>query len=69
MDKDLPKAVKPDKNLLKVAAELDKLYIPTRYPNGFDWAAPMDYFARDDAKKAIANAEEIINDAKGKISE
>ncbi len=68
MLKDLPKDVKTNKDLLKMAAELDKLYIPTRYPNGFDWGAPMDYFERDDAEEAIKYAEEIINYAKSKIS-
>lgn len=67
MLKDLPREVKPDKGLFKKAADLDKFYIPTRYPNGFDWGAPMDYFEKEDAEKAIADADEIINYAKSKI--
>lgn len=67
MLKELPKDVKPDKRLFKKAADLDKFYIPTRYPNGFDWGAPMDYFERDDAKEAIKDAGEIIRYAKSKI--
>lgn len=69
MMKDLPRDVKPEKNFYKMAAELDKLYIPTRYPNGFDWGAPMDYFEQDDAEQAIRYAQEIIGYAKSKISE
>ena len=68
MLKELPKEIRPDRNLLKKAADLDKFYIPTRYPNGFDWGAPMDYFEKEDAEKAIENAGEIIRYAKDKIS-
>lgn len=68
MLKQMPSEVKPDKKLLKTAADLDKFYIPTRYPNGFDWGAPMDYFEMEDAQKAIKDAEEIIAYAKSKIS-
>lgn len=67
MMKELPKEIRPDRKLLKKAADLDKFYIPTRYPNGFDWGAPMDYFESEDAEKAIIDAEEIINYAKSKI--
>jgi len=65
--KELPKEIKPDKGLLKKSADLDKFYIATRYPNGFDWGSPMDYFEESDAGKAIKDAEEIINYAKSKI--
>lgn len=64
---ELPKELKPKKRLFKKAADLDKFYIPTRYPNGFDWGAPMDYFKIDDARGAIVDAEELINFAKDKI--
>jgi HEPN domain-containing protein len=68
MLKNLPKEIRPDKKLFKKGADLDKFYIPTRYPNGFDWGAPMDYFQKEDAEKAIADAKDIINYAKSKIS-
>lgn len=67
MMKDLPATIKKTKTLLKKAADLDKFYIPTRYPNGFDWGAPMDYFEREDAEKAITDAAEIVSYAKSKI--
>lgn len=67
MMKDLPDQIAKTKRLLKKAADLDKFYIPTRYPNGFDWGAPMDYFQKDDAEKAVKDAEEIITFAKSKI--
>jgi HEPN domain-containing protein len=65
---ELPKEVRPEKPLLKKGADLDKFYIPTRYPNGFDWGAPMDYFTKEDAEKAIADADAVIQYAKSKIS-
>lgn len=68
MMKDLPKSVRPGPDLLKKAADLDKFYIPTRYPNGFDWGAPMDYFEKEDAEKGIEDAAEVIAYAKAKIS-
>jgi len=69
MLRELPKGARPDRNLLKKGADLDKFYIPARYPNGFDWGAPMDYFTREDAEKAVADAEEVIAYAKRKILE
>lgn len=68
MMKDLPKSVRPVPDLMKKGADLDKFYIPTRYPNGFDWGAPMDYFEKQDAAKAIEDAAEVIRYAKSKIS-
>ena len=69
MLKELPEDVKPERELFKKAADLDKYYIPTRYPNGFDWGAPMDYFDKEDAEEAIRDAEDIIDYAKSKIPE
>ncbi len=54
--------------MLEDAAQLDKLYIPTRYPNGFDMGTPADYFNKTDAAEAIARAERLINYVRGKIS-
>lgn len=48
------------KGLLEKAKVLDRYYIPTRYPNGFDRGAPMDYFEEKTAKEAIKFAQNII---------
>lgn len=48
------------KDLLGKAKVLDRYYIPTRYPNGFDRGAPMDYFEEKTAKEAIKFAQNII---------
>lgn len=39
---------------------LDKHYIPTRYPNGFDSGAPTDFYTKREGKDAIRYAERII---------
>jgi len=49
-----------DSELLRMARMLDQYYIPTRYPNGFDVGAPMDYYDRTQAEEAIGYAERII---------
>lgn len=46
--------------LLEAARILDQYYIPTRYPNGFDTGAPMDYYTGKQAEEAIAYAEKIL---------
>ena len=49
-----------DENLLDRARALDKLYIPTRYPNGLAGGAPADFYTRSEAERAIADAEAIL---------
>ena len=49
-----------DETLLEAAARLDKHYIPTRYPNGYDSGAPEEYYSVKDAERAVKDAEAII---------
>lgn len=58
--KALSKKIKVTQKLLEAAKSLDKHYIPTRYPNGFERGIPADYYTAKDAKEAIKNAREII---------
>ncbi len=51
--------------LIEAAKNLDKHYIPTRYPNGFDSGTPGDYYTQKDAQEAIKNAREIIEFCEG----
>jgi|SRR5262245_2880158 len=46
--------------LREVAVRLDRYYIATRYPNGFDAGAPLDYFLESDSREAITHAEQVI---------
>ncbi|HEB10042.1 MAG TPA: HEPN domain-containing protein [Spirochaetales bacterium] len=49
-----------DKSLLNCAKTLDKHYIPTRYPNGFDSGAPTDFYTKQEGEDAIDCAKVII---------
>lgn len=49
-----------DEALLDRARQLDKLYIPTRYPNGLAGGAPADFYTRAEAERAIADAEAVL---------
>lgn len=49
-----------DEELVVCAKTLDKHYIPTRYPNGFDAGAPTDFYVRKDSDDAISCAERIV---------
>ena len=41
--------------------KLDKHYIPTRYPNGFDAGAPKEYYTDEDVETAIRDAQQIYD--------
>ena len=49
----------PD-DIIECSKYLDKLYIPTRYPNGFSEGYPGKYYTEEEARKAIDYAEKII---------
>ena len=55
-----PHARGVDEALLDRARALDKLYVPTRYPNGLPAGAPTDYYTRAEAERAVADAEVIL---------
>jgi HEPN domain-containing protein len=46
--------------LVDAGRVLDRFYIPTRYPNGFDEGTPADYYAAEDCQIAIRCAEAIL---------
>lgn len=56
----LPQDRRPEQSLIDCAKELDKHYIPTRYPNGFERGAPVDFYTAKEAGQAIANAEVLL---------
>jgi HEPN domain-containing protein len=57
----LPEAYRPSETLVERAKALDKHYIPTRYPNGFEQGAPMDYYTRPEAERSVQDARAIID--------
>lgn len=56
----LPDDARPDDSLIDRGKALDKHYIPTRYPNGFERGAPADFYTAAEAARAIADAEAIV---------
>lgn len=56
----LPESHRPLDRLIDGAKELDKHYIPSRYPNGFDEGAPLDYYTRDESIRSIDHAQAIF---------
>jgi HEPN domain-containing protein len=65
----LPKSiVQPSETLINYAKILDKYYIPTRYPNGYETGAPVDYYTNIEAMNAIQQAEAIIAYCSDQIS-
>jgi len=67
MLQDLPAALKPSKDLVEQAKELDKHYIPSRYPNFHPEGAPLDYYTAPEARRAVEEAERIIDFCRSKI--
>lgn len=54
--------------LVDVARQLDRHYIPTRYPNGFEAGIPGDFYTEDDARRAIQQAESVIEFCAGQLA-
>ena len=46
--------------IVECSAYLDKLYIPTRYPDAWAEGEPGEYYTRNDALKALACSKRII---------
>ena len=56
----LPEGRHAPDDLVDRAKALDKHYIPSRYPNGFDQGIPRDHYTDREAQAAIADAEAIL---------
>jgi HEPN domain-containing protein len=63
----LPSGVAGDQALIDKAKELDKHYIPPLYPNAYPSGAPLDFYTRGEAERAIEYAEEIIGFCRSRI--
>ena len=56
-------------NLMPFIRELDRHYIPSRYPNSFESGYPAMYYDAEVAGRAIKAAEVIISWVEGKLRE
>jgi len=63
----LPEESSPPRELVERAKELDQHYIPSRYPNAHPGGAPMDYYTREQAERAVSYAGEILEWVRGKV--
>jgi HEPN domain-containing protein len=63
----LPPSAAASEALLDLGRELDRHYITPRYPNTYPEGAPMDFYTRADAGRAIAAAERIIEHCKSHL--
>lgn len=50
--------------LLKECTELDKEYIPSRYPDAFPSGSPYEYYSKEDAEKCLNYAELILKEVR-----
>ncbi|MBU1298512.1 MAG: HEPN domain-containing protein [Bacteroidetes bacterium] len=57
---ELPEPYKVDEELMNAALELDKAYIPTRYPNAHPSGAPATRYTKEEARRLIEHAEKIF---------
>lgn len=64
----LPNSIVIKPAVAQAAADLDKHYIGSRYPNSYPQGAPFEYYADGEAERAIANAREILEFGEGLLS-
>ena len=64
----LPPDFSRDVSLEDAAKELDKHYIPARYPNSYTQGAPYEYYTRSEAERAIAHGERFLRFCEGHLS-
>ncbi|MDI6841082.1 MAG: HEPN domain-containing protein [bacterium] len=64
---ELPPKIRPDAELIEFAKELDKYYIPTRYPNFHPSGAPLDYYTKREVARGIDYAKKVISFCEDKI--
>ncbi len=58
--KELSKRHPLPEELMNGALELDKAYIPTRYPNAHPSGSPRGRYTKEEASRLIAHAEKIV---------
>lgn len=54
---------------VKAARNLDRHYVPTRYPDSFDSGSPYEYFTEEDAENAILCCRRILEFCKGLLAQ
>lgn len=66
--KELPAPSVADADLIEIGKELDRHYIPARYPNSYPQGAPYEYYTKADAERAVDQSERILQFCEGFLS-
>lgn len=66
--RELSSKVKVSEELMNQALELDKAYIPTRYPNAHPSGSPRQRYTRQEAERLIQYAQKIFKFCSGLLS-
>ena len=64
----MPEEHEAVQDLKSKAMELDKAYIPTRYPNAIPEGAPFEVYTKEESRRLISYAEEIVKFCKNMLS-
>jgi len=62
--KEVKKMIPEFEDLGRASTELDKHYIPPRYPDAFPSGSPFEYYTKEDADKCIKYAESILTEVR-----
>ena len=66
---ELSKHYKIPEEILEISYELDKAYIPTRYPDVFPSGSPKDKYTKKEAERLIRYAKKIAKFCKNLLSQ
>jgi HEPN domain-containing protein len=66
---DLAQHAEPAAALKDMALELDKAYIPTRYPDAHPSGSPRRRYTRGEAERMVSHAEHIVTFCAGLLSQ
>jgi len=64
----LPENIVVPEEVIESATSLDKLYIPTRYPNGLEQGAPTEFYTRREAEEAIGFGQSVMDCCAGHLT-
>lgn len=56
-----PAEAAPSQEIKESGRNLDRHYVPSRYPNAHPSGAPRQSYTEDDARRAVADAEKVVN--------
>jgi HEPN domain-containing protein len=67
MLRQMPPSVRVPKTALAEAQELDRVYVTSRYPNGFVSGTPADYFSEEAGRELVEYARTILEFCRSQI--